>query len=302
MAFLDQGANSCGSQRGDGYDRQASIEALERPATDGNSPLLARARRSALLSRVVEVEILPRLVLARAIGLTKPVNGSKHQATSEHDTEALVALLLGPDDGGVEDFIAQLQACGATVASLFLGVVTGAARRLGELWEDDRCDFAQVTISVGRLQQLIRTLSPSFQMAAVRPSDHADTVLLLPVPGEQHTIGLLLLSEYFQREGWRVIGGPASGSGHALELVRDESVDIVGLSIGSVRHLDALTACIGSLRKVSRNRYLVVMVGGPLLLQRPDLVVRVGADTTAPDAPSAIRQARGLLAMRAAAD
>ena len=44
------------------------------------------------------------------------------------------------------------------------------------------------------------------------------------------------------------------------------------------------------------------MVGGPLFLQRPELVTRVGADATAADAPAAVRQASGLLAMRAAAD
>ena len=31
-----------------------------------------------------------------------------------------------------------------------------SARVLGELWEDDRCDFTDVTVGVGRLQQLLR--------------------------------------------------------------------------------------------------------------------------------------------------
>jgi methanogenic corrinoid protein MtbC1 len=158
-----------------------------------------------------------------------------------------------------------------------------------------------VTISLGRLQQVVRTLSPSFQAAAVAPSAIASTVLLLPAPGEQHTLGLLILAEFFQREGWQVTGGPSTSSQNAEALVRGAMVDIIGFSTGSSKSLVPLTACIRAVRKASRNRYLAVMVGGPLFLQRPELVVQVGADTTAADAPTAVRQARGLLAMQAAA-
>jgi methanogenic corrinoid protein MtbC1 len=140
------------------------------------------------------------------------------------------------------------------------------------------------------------------KQAAVSRSAHADTVLLLPAPGEQHTLGLIILSEFFQREGWHLLGGPARDAHDAVEIVRGSWVDVVGFSAGSISHLDRLTACIRTVRAASRNRYLAVMVGGPLFLQRPDLVIRVGADCTAADAPAAVRQARGFLALRAAAD
>ena len=39
-------------------------------------------------------------------------------------------------------------------------------------------------------------------------------------------------------------------------MVRDTWVDVAGFSIGSIEHLDGLTACIRAVRKASRNRYL----------------------------------------------
>ena len=126
---------------------------------------------------------------------------------------------------------------------------------------------------------------PSFQAAAIGPSPYADTVLLLPAPGEQHTLGLVILSEFFRREGWQVVGGPVSNGAGTADLVRSTWVDVVGFSLGSTRHLDGLAASIRGVRAASRNRYLGVMVGGPLFLQRPDLVRRVGADTTAVRCP-----------------
>jgi methanogenic corrinoid protein MtbC1 len=299
MTFVEHVDNSSGWS---GTSRQAADDSSA-PATEVRP--LARERRSLLLSRVVETEILPRLARARC-GSAAALEGNRDPVgdwgTTDDETAALVTLLMSPDSDGAQTFIERLEARGVTPASLYLGIITAAARRLGELWEDDRCDFSVVTIGLGRLQQVIRSLSPGFQTEAVGRSAHAETALLLPAPGEQHTLGLLVLSEFFRREGWRVIGGPVSKGFDAVGLVRDGTVDVVGFSVGSSKRLDELTACISAVRKASRNRDLGIMVGGPLFLQRPELVARVGADTTAPDAPSAVRQARGLLALRTAAD
>ena len=251
----------------------------------------------ALLARVVKSEILPRLISARATTLAT----DSALATTEDDTQALVVVLLTQPAVNAIAFIEVLRERGATPASLFLGILTDAARSLGVLWEEDRCSFADVTIGVGHLQQVVRTLSANFQLAAVaRP--HADTVLLLPAPGEQHTFGLVVLSEFFRREGWHVVGGPASSGSDATRLVRDTWVDVVGFSIGADHLLGGLTACITALRRASRNKDINVMVGGPMLFKYPDLVRRTGADTAATDAPSAVREARALLSFRAAAD
>ena len=312
MPFVDQVANSPESVSNERPTRIRADQAThDQPANDAgdhnNSGFMARNRRSVLLNRVVEAEILPRLALARSrTPDATPANSAAAAkpdiVTTDDDTAHIVRLLMGQEDTGALLYVEKLELRGATPASLYLGLITQAARKLGELWEEDRCDFAQVTIGLGRLQQIVRALSPSFQTASVARSAHADTVLLLPAPGEQHTIGLVILAEFFQREGWQIAGGPVSTGYDAAGIVRGAWVDVAGFSIGSLKHVDGLTACINAVRKASRNRYVGIMVGGPLFLRRPDLVTRVGADTTAPDAPSAIRQARGLLAMRAAAD
>ncbi|WP_428491259.1 cobalamin B12-binding domain-containing protein [Rhodopila sp.] len=264
----------------------------------GHLGSLAPNRRSALLEKIVESEILPRLVLARSAASSR----TAEPATTSDDTTELVHRLISPDDQAAWALIERLQADGVTAADLYLGIITRAARQLGDLWQQDRCDFTHVTIGLGRLQLIARKLSPDFQAAAVSQSAHADTVLLLPAPGEQHTIGLVILAEFFRREGWNVAGAPVSTGYDAPRLVRGAWTDVVGFSIGSMQRLDQLTTCISAVRKASRNPYLAVLVGGPLLLERPDLVARVGADATAVDAPAAVRQARGLLAMQAAAD
>ncbi len=313
--FLEQTSDPAQWRNSPGYDLGPSSEAGPAAAigsvaeesasanlTGGNVAFIGaiqRNRRTALLTQVVEAEILPRLALARSAAASQ--SNATATPTTKDDTGELVRLLLGREPEGAVAFIDLLRRRGVTTASLYLGILTQAARLLGELWNDDRCDFTQVTISVGRLQQIVRALSPNFQVAAVN-HPYPETVLLLPAPGEQHTFGLVILSEFFQREGWHVAGGPASTSADAADLVRDNWVDVAGFSIGSASRLEGLGGIIRTLRRVSRNRDISIMIGGPLFLLHPDLVARVGADVGARDAQSAVRQATSILALRTAAD
>lgn len=302
MTFVGQVANSAGWASDGQEGRQSSEGNASADGSAVGAQFLARNRRAALLNRVVEAEIIPRLALARGNPTKKPKPVQAEAGTTQDDTSELVRRLMGKEDDSAWKLVELLEAQGTKPAALYLGIISEAARRLGELWEEDRCDFAQVTISLGRLQRLVRALSPSFQVAAVSQIGHADTVMLLPAPGDQHTFGLVILAEFFQREGWNLIGGPVSMGYDAAELVRGAWVDVAGFSVGSHSRLESLAACIRAVRKSSQNRYLGVMVGGPLFIQHPELVTRVGADTTAPDAASAVRQAKGLLELRAAAD
>jgi len=219
--------------------------------------------------------------------------------TTEGDTSELLRLVLQREAPEAIAFVSTLTLRGVTAEALFLGVITEAARALGALWEEDRCDLVQVAISTGRLQQVMRALTPDFHRdGAHRPQP--SSVLLLPAPGEMHTLGLSMLGEFFRRSGWHVGGGPALGN-DAAALARGGWFDVVGFSIGSDVQLEGLTRCISAVRRASRNRDIGVMVGGPLFLLRPDLVSRVGADMAAADGPAAVRGAVGLLALRVSA-
>lgn len=259
---------------------------------------LPRHRRATLLNEVVAAEILPRLAQVRK-GMNPP--NSTQPTTTEVDTLALVRLLLDPEDPDVSAFIDSLRLRGATADTLYIGLLSDAARHLGELWLADHCDFVQVTIGLGRLQQTARRLSPSFQTQATRRATTA-SVLLLPAPGEQHTFGLLILSEYFHRAGWHVAGGPVSKDFDASTMVRQTWFDVAGFSVGSEDRVEQLAQTISKIRRASRNPGIAVMVGGPLFLARPGLVAQVGADMTAEDAPGAVRQANDLLRTQVAGD
>jgi MerR family transcriptional regulator, light-induced transcriptional regulator len=156
-----------------------------------------------------------------------------------------------------------------------------------------------VTVGLWRLQQVLRGLSPAFREEAhAKPSGRR--VLLVPAPGEQHVLGLIIVGDYFRRAGWDVWGEPPASSDDLPGLVRSEWFDAVGLSVGCEVRVEILATEVGAIRKASLNRDLVVMVGGPLFIKYPELVAAVGADGSARDGRQAVQQAESLLVDRGA--
>ncbi len=249
--------------------------------------------RLAKLVRALEAEVIPRLALARR-GAPAVPGAAAGVAPGEAAVAEFTTLILAQDAAVAATYVETLRARGASLETVFLDLLAPSARRLGELWKADRCDFAAVTIGLWRLHQLLRELGPTFRNEAeYRPLGRR--VLLAPSPGEQHMFGISMVAEFFRRAGWDVAGGPTAKPADLVGMVRSERYEVVGLSLSGTARLDGLAAGIRDLRRASRNRALRVMVGGQAFNERPELVALVGADATAPDARVAPEQAKHLL-------
>lgn len=270
-------------------------QAIARLATDANRE--AVELRLALLSRAIEDQIIPRLMLAHpgaadCLPLTPPVSAQ----VSLEDVRSFAQLVLAPDENVAHACIETMRSSGISVETIYTDLLAPVARYLGELWEDDLCDFTQVTVGLGRLQQVLRELSPAFGQSNASAS--GNRVLLLPGPGEQHTFGLVMVAEFFRRAGWDVGGGAWEAGADPVVMVEREWFDVVGFSLGNVDQLDDLAACIKSVRAAALNKSICVIVGGPLFLANPEYVAYVNADAASTDGAQAPGLAASLVAAR----
>lgn len=246
-------------------------------------------QRALALSRVVETDIIPRLKLLHpqlAPGASAPLPKPDAQ-----QIEAFTQLLLGSDLSAASDAVRDHSAKGYTAESMFLELLAPAASLLGRLWDEDLCDFIEVTVGVARLQLLLSQYR--FEPRVSSPDEHR-SVLLMGAPGELHTFGVAVVEQFLQVAGWQVASGLASSPDQISALVGSTWFDVVGLTLSSETRLDGLTASIRSIREVSRNRSVGIMVGGPVFLEKPELVEHVGADASAVDAPTAVLLAQRL--------
>ena len=236
--------------------------------------------------RAIEGEFLPRRTRRPAA------------APADPELERFVAQLLASGDAGWGAQVAALRERGIAVESIYLDWLAPAARLLGEMWEDDRVMFSDVTDGLGRLHRIMRGLSSS--LAHELPlAETPRRVLLLPAPGEQHTFGLSLVAEFFRRAGWEVVCELDGRAVDPARRVRREWFDVVGLSIGVESRLEWLRNGITTIRRASRNRGLAVLVGGPVFALHPERAADIGADGCVADARDAAALAAALVEAKA---
>lgn len=250
-------------------------------------------RRMARLVQTLESDIIPRLVKAHRPAAEVTADG----AAAWPEIGPFARLCHAPDEGPMHAVVHGLRQAGVPVERIYLELLGPAARELGRLWEEDLCDFTDVTVGVGRLQQLLRELSPAFGAEVEHPAD-GRRILLLPAPGEQHTLGASMVAEFFRRAGWDVVGGVGGSGLEPVQAVQREWFDILGLSAGHHARVDWLRDCIANVRQVSRNRGIGVLVGGPLFAVAPEYGGGVGADAVVTEGQRGPEVAEGLLASR----
>jgi methanogenic corrinoid protein MtbC1 len=118
------------------------------------------------------------------------------------------------------------------------------------------------------------------------------------MPGDQHRLGLQMVVEFFRNSGWEAHALDEACGEPLLDLVEGAGFDLVGLSINQDSQVEALVPLVDSLRARSANPGLLVMVGGAILRERPELAFLIGADATAADAPTAVVRAEAILRAR----
>lgn len=253
--------------------------------------------RMAKLVRTIEGEIVPRLVLSRRVRVPHTVSARERKSPTVLDIRELVRLLLAHDAPVASAYVEAIRQGGISLEVICLELLAPAARELGLLWEEDECDFMQVTVGLCRLHQVLRVLSAEFRVDECE-SQPGRRILLAPIPGDQHTFGITLVAQFLRRAGWEVWHEFPSRSTEIIDILRQNSFTVVGLSIGTETRLDDVAALISIIRQFSRNRSIGVLIGGPLLVGRPEIASLLGADATAVDGNEAVLKAQQMCERR----
>ncbi len=119
--------------------------------------------------------------------------------------------------------------------------------------------------------------------------------LLISLPSDRHAFGLDVVGAMLSAAGWEVTLHRGLRDYDNEQVVADDWVHVVGVTMGALDHIDDVAHAIHGLRRASQNPELAVMVGGAPFNREPDLVARVGADGTAPDGATAVVLAKRLM-------
>lgn len=250
-----------------------------------------------VLEKIIEAEIIPRLMLAHrdqsnssfVTDLPSPSN-----RFSEDEIKAFAMRAVECDAETLVDHVRAMMADGVSHEDILLNLLAPAARRLGDQWEEDTRDFADVTIGLMKLHRVLDTLSadapPDLGEGGAAPS-----ILLAPAPGEQHVFGVVMVGELFARSGWHVRCESAPDAQLLMEAVEATHFDVFGLSASAEIHTKDLRGLVRGIKAASLNSDIAVLTGGPAFMNDAGLSKRIGADANASDGVRAVVTAERLI-------
>jgi MerR family transcriptional regulator, light-induced transcriptional regulator len=256
------------------------------------------------LTHTIEAEIIPRLVLAhKAAQASSSVPPLGIGTPEANEIAALAEQILAEDIEGVCARIDALRAEGRSLESIYIHLLAPTASHLRQLWSKDLCGFADVTLALWQLQQLLREYSLAFQGESER-GETGHRALVAPAPRERHDLsfvmfGLVMMSQFLRRDGWEAWIEPDASSREFTDVVRSQWFDVVEFLVSGDKQLDALAAGIRTIRRDSPNRSIGIMVCGQVFIEHPEFVLLVGADLTAADPRQGALKAEGLVRLMA---
>jgi methanogenic corrinoid protein MtbC1 len=261
---------------------------------------LDNAEMMVWLNKTIESEIIPRLLMGHKIeAANQEIDGQANDIkVKQAEIVDFCQKLL---DGPIEEcftFIDTMQRSGHSLVSLYIDLIPASTRRLQQLWENDENSFTEVTMALGRAQNLIHQLSPIF-MSQGNFTEFQGNALLINAPGSQHTLGILILGEFFKLNGWNTTVEIDISSAELKKRLDLQAFDLLAISISCEDQWDTMETLLNEVKKVSKNKGILTMVGGPLFDYKPELVNACSADACSLTAEDAIKKVGDILARRA---
>jgi MerR family transcriptional regulator, light-induced transcriptional regulator len=248
--------------------------------------------------RLVETELPQNAIsslareVVRRLAFRMPRHENVADLPTQSDIDLLCAALLSADDTAADQFILAARRDGVDVGAISRGYVAGAARKLGQMWDDDRISFIDVTLACGKLYGIIRGLRHVLAPQIVQGRETRPALFAL-VPGETHTLGIEIATDHFRRDGWDVdmlMGLDHDALVSEADLRHYEAIVLVA---NSDRMLEPLTRLSLALRITQPLAHIIV--AGGILDHHPDILHLVGAEAVMADLDSAIATLRDVL-------
>jgi methanogenic corrinoid protein MtbC1 len=248
-------------------------------------------RRS--IREVVETQIIPRLLHAhRRDGNAAP--GVAGPPVRPEDVIELARLCAAGELAAAIRAVDLLRMGGLDPERVLLELLGPAAMHLGRMWDDDATSFAEVTLGLGLMHELIHAMGYEFD-AGPQQAANVQRVMLASAPGSQHLLGLAIVSEIYRKAGWDVVVEVSTSRDELSRAVANEWFDLIGLSVALDSQLPGLPALVGELRGWSKNPAVPVLLGGPIFsLHRLD-AAQFGAQAVCTDARDCVPLSQSLL-------
>lgn len=190
--------------------------------------------------------------------------------------DSLVAAALSGSERAFDVLLGHFRKSRISYAMLADVYIPEAARAMGESWLDDSLSWLDVSIGTARLQSLLREIGAAWAADQADVENHGVVLLLVP-QGEQHTLGPMVAMGQLRRLGVSVCLRFAPSHRELTGLLEEKHFDGILISLATEERVQAATVLLRFLRSIGKKLPPIV-VGGPIVKEKPQLMPCIGAD------------------------
>jgi MerR family transcriptional regulator, light-induced transcriptional regulator len=184
------------------------------------------------------------------------------------------------------DLVERARAVGLDLPTLYLEVLQPALREIGRLWQENELTVAEEHLATAITQSAMLRIYGSHDLR----EGTGPLLIAACAETERHEIGLRMLCDFLDLEGWETVFlGPSVPAEDLARMVVDRRPDAVALSASITPHLPQLRSTIATIRAAAGDDQPLIVIGGRPFLDQPELAERLGADLCAPDAAEAAK-------------
>lgn len=224
--------------------------------------------------------------------------GKKQESLSPAARAFLRAGLAG-NLAGCRAVVKKALAAKKPIAAIYTRIFIPVLHETGRLWQAGEATIAQehfisavVRQSMDRLREHVADASPR--------AGRNKSVVAACVGEELHDIGIRMVADFFEMDGWDVyFTGANTPPKSIVAAVQERKPDVLALSVTMTSRLRDAEYLIRSLRASPDTAKVKIIVGGSPFRVLPDLGNQIGADAISVSAEDAVPVARKLLRMKA---
>ncbi len=185
---------------------------------------------------------------------------------------------------------------GKPIPEIYETIITPALAEIGRMWHLQEASVADEHYCTAATQMIMSQL----RARMTRKADNGRRLLALSVGGDLHDLGIRMVADIFEMEGWRTeYLGANMPTVEVLRTLEDEhgqaAFDLVAVSANTTLSVRSIADLIDAIRAHPTSSHVPVLVGGAPFRIVDDLWDVVGADGFARDAVSGLRIAEQLV-------
>ncbi len=184
---------------------------------------------------------------------------------------------------------------GIPVKDIYENVFEKSQYEIGRLWQENKINVAQEHYCTAATQLIMSQLYNYI----ISDAPKNKTIVSACVEGDYHEVGLRMVTDFFEMDGWDTFHlGANTPTAALINVIEEKQPDIVLLSATMTYHVAKLAEVIEKIRAKKHLDTTKIMVGGYPFKLAPKLWEKIGADGFAESASKALEKAQEIMSTK----